>query len=326
MPSLNPERRGVRSRRGGTRNVEIRQLEAFVAVVEYGHFGRAAKAINVSQPTLSKLVRRLEDQLGSPVFLRDTRNVTLSRAGEALLDDARIALDHVSLGVAAARAVAQGLAGEVVVGYSPAVRHTAATVIAAFSHVRPRVEIAHRQEYASWLSRRVERGDLDAAIVVSGHHPPPVEAMPLRDVEVACLVSTRHPLAGLRQVALTELAHHKIASPQPVNRDWQQQLVAEATGGGVALTFGEVHDPLGMAHEMIRARPDLVVVRPREDLEPAYGCIVPIVPAVRLRWDLVWNPDAETELVRALLTVARRIRDRDRWLGGKHVSCREGCE
>jgi DNA-binding transcriptional LysR family regulator len=309
-----PDQRSTRRHRVGPQNVELRQLEAFVAVAEHGHFGRAAKAINVSQPTLSKLVRRLEDQLGTPVFLRDSRNVTLSRAGEALLDDARAALDHVAQGVGKTRAVAQGLAGEVVVGYSPAVRHTAATVIAAFSHLRPRVEIVHRQEYASWLLQHVGRGDIDAAIVVAGHHSPPVEAMPLRDIELACLVSNRHPLARRRQVALTDLAHHQIASPQPVNQDWLQQLAAQAAAAGVALTFGEVHDPMGMAHEMIRARPDLVVVRPREDLEPAYGHIVPIVPAARIRWDLIWNPGAEAELVGPLLSVARSIRDREHWI------------
>ena len=213
MSVTNPDPADRRRRRTVAPGIELRQLEAFVAVADHGHFGRAAKAIHASQPTLSKLVRRLEDQLGTPVFDRDTRNVTLTPAGAALLGGARGALEQVARGVADARAVAQGQAGEVVFGYSPAVRHTAATVVAAFAAARPRVEVAHRQEYAMWLSRRVERGDVDAAIVVSEAHPPSVEAMPLRDVELACMVAAHHPLAERESVTLADLRDHPLASP-----------------------------------------------------------------------------------------------------------------
>jgi DNA-binding transcriptional LysR family regulator len=314
VPPPDPDPADVWRERAGLHAVELRQLAAFVAVADHGHFGRAANAIHVSQPTLSKLVRRLEDQLGTPLFLRDTRNVRLSPAGDALLTDARLALDHVARGIADARAVAEGQSGEVVVGYSPAVRQTASTVLAAFAAARPHVEVAHRQEYAIWLSRRVERGDLDAAIVVAGRHPPTVEAMPLRDVELACMVSAHHPLADRESVAFTELERHAIAAPQPDNPSWREQLDALAVRDGITLTLEPVRDPMGMAHEMVRARPDLVVVRPLEDLEPGYGRILPIVPAVGIRWDLLWNPRSETEVVRVLVSVARSLRDERTWL------------
>jgi hypothetical protein len=71
---------------------------------------------------------------------------------------------------------------------------------------------------------------------------------------------------------------------------------------------------MGMAHAMVRARPDLVVVRPREDLDPGYGRIVPIVPTVSIRWDLLWSSRSETEAVRALVSVARTIRDGRGWV------------
>lgn len=314
MSALTPDPTDRRRRRAVAPGVELRQLEAFVAVAEHGHFGRAAQAIHVSQPTLSKLVRRLEDQLGAPVFLRDTRNVALAPAGEALLAPARRALEQVAQGVADARAVADGQAGEIVFGYSPAIRHTAASLLAAFAGARPRVEVAHRQEYAMWLARRVERGDVDAAIVVAGPHPPGVEAIGLRDVELACMVSARHPLAGREHVTLADLGDHAVASPRPVHPDWLEHLRALAAEAGVALALEAVRDPMGMAHEMVRARPDLVVVRPREDLEPGYARVIPIVPAASIRWELVWSPRAETEPVRALVGVARALRDTRAWL------------
>ena len=223
-------------------------------------------------------------------------------------------LEHVARGVADARAVAQGQAGEVVFGYSPAVRHTAATLLAAFASARPRVEVAHRQEYAMWLSRRVERGDVDAAIVVAEPHPPSVDAMPLRDVELACMVSAHHPLADRESVTLADLGAYPLASPQPIHPGWLDHLHAIAQRAGTALTLESVRDPMGMAHAMVRARPDLVVVRPREDLEPGYGRIVPIAPTVSIRWDLLWSSRSETEAVRALVSVAQTVRDERGWV------------
>jgi DNA-binding transcriptional LysR family regulator len=301
-------------RRATPHGVELRQLEAFVAVAEHGHFGHAAQALHVSQPTVSKLIRRLEEQLGTPVFVRDNRNVMLSEAGAALLADARLALDHVARGVADARAVGAGQSGLVVIGYSPAVRQTAAVVLAAFTASHPRVEVAHRQEYAIWLSRRVERADLDAAIVVSGRHPSALEAMPLRDVELACMVAAGHPLAERDRVSLADLEPHTIAAPQPDNPGWTAQVLAAAAARGVLLSWERVRDPMGMAHEMVRGRPDLVVLRPLEDLEPGYGKILRVAPRVDVRWDLVWNPQAETEVVRGLVAAVRAIRDGRGWV------------
>jgi hypothetical protein len=63
--------------------VELRQLEAFVAVARELHFGRAAHALHLGQPTLSDLVRRLEREVGTALFSRTTRRVALTRAGES---------------------------------------------------------------------------------------------------------------------------------------------------------------------------------------------------------------------------------------------------
>ena len=65
--------------------VELRQLEAFVSVATELHFGRAAERLHVSAPTLSELIRRLERELGTPLFTRTTRRVAMTSAGEELL-------------------------------------------------------------------------------------------------------------------------------------------------------------------------------------------------------------------------------------------------
>jgi DNA-binding transcriptional LysR family regulator len=65
--------------------VELRQLEAFVAVAHELHFGRAADALHLGQPTLSDMIRRLEREVGATLFTRTTRRVARTSAGDELL-------------------------------------------------------------------------------------------------------------------------------------------------------------------------------------------------------------------------------------------------
>ena len=77
-------------------DLETRQLRYFAAVAEEQHFGRAAERLGMAQPPLSRAIRDLERQLGVQLLVRTTRQVTLTTAGESLLDDARRVLDLVA--------------------------------------------------------------------------------------------------------------------------------------------------------------------------------------------------------------------------------------
>ena len=74
---------------GASMDLDLRLVRYFVAVADELHFGRAAKKLHVSQPALSKQIRKLEGQLGAQLLVRDSRHVALTARGEAFLDDAR---------------------------------------------------------------------------------------------------------------------------------------------------------------------------------------------------------------------------------------------
>src|ERR1700691_1327697 len=71
------------------------QIQYFVAVADEGHVGRAANALRVAQPAVSRQIRRLEDELGASLFVRTPRGMALSEAGQVFLGHARAILDDV---------------------------------------------------------------------------------------------------------------------------------------------------------------------------------------------------------------------------------------
>ena len=85
------------------------------------HFGRAAERLHLAAPTLSELIRRLERELGTPLFTRTTRRVALTSAGSELLTRSKSILDEIAAADAAVRRVAGGEAGTVQLGITPPV-------------------------------------------------------------------------------------------------------------------------------------------------------------------------------------------------------------
>src|SRR6201988_58271 len=98
--------------------VELRHLRYFVAVAEMENVSRAALKLHVSQPALSRQIRDLEDEIGFCLLERTAKSVRLTKAGRALLDEARRVLQRADEAVKKARSVATE-PSELHVGYSP---------------------------------------------------------------------------------------------------------------------------------------------------------------------------------------------------------------
>src|SRR5690349_4120895 len=122
--------------------MDLRQLRYVVAVVDEGGFTKAAAALHVAQPSLSQAVRALEAELGVELFHRAARHVTLTSAGEALLEPARQALRDAATAQAAVAQIAGLEGGHLDLVSLPTLAvHPAAALIGRFRRSHPQVSV-----------------------------------------------------------------------------------------------------------------------------------------------------------------------------------------
>ena len=238
--------------------MELRQLQAFVAVATQLHFGRAAEQLNIGQPTLSELVQRLERELGTPLLTRATRPVHLTEAGSEFLLRARALLDDAAEAVTVVQRIGTGQNGTVRLGVTPPaapvlVPHLRATL----AEVAPDVDLVVARLWLPLLEQAVVDGTVDVAITCG--RLPDVEGMSTR---VFCaqplLVGVRpdHPLAGEPAIPLAALA------------DQVRGTTTESLFPAWSLAQQQALQAAGIAPRTVQLdAPDLVAARWMEQLE-----------------------------------------------------------
>jgi DNA-binding transcriptional LysR family regulator len=145
--------------------MELRHLRYFVAVAEAGHFGRAAARLGVAQPPLSVQIRDLEREVGAALFQRTARGAALSEAGAAFLPRAREALAAAAAASLAAREVAAGRAGHIVLGIMHGLALTALPrLLPLFRDACPGVALEVREVDVVTKDRALLDGELGASL------------------------------------------------------------------------------------------------------------------------------------------------------------------
>ena len=275
--------------------MELRQLEAFVAVATELHFGRAAERLHVGTPALSELIRRLERELGTPLFTRTTRRVVLTSAGTELLLRSKVILDEVAAAGAAVRRVAGGDAGTVRLGVTPpAAPVLAPHLIGLFAGEAPQVTVDLRQMWLPSLSGALTAGEIDVAITCG--IPPGGDGL-ATEVFAAeeLLVGLRpgHPLAGRRTVSLADLSGEVLGlAPESLFPAWALAERQALAGAGAAPATVELTgaDLAGMRWSEQEGAGWILLIS-SFTAGHAGTVIRPVRPAVLVPFTLQWNPD-----------------------------------
>lgn len=190
--------------------MDLARVRHFLAVAENLNFTAAARELFMEQPALSRQIKLLEADLGVTLFERNSRRVTLTEAGEALLPFARKALDACEAGENAARGAVGLDAGSMRLGASPqAMAYLLAPYLRRWRSEHPRVRLELVEGGILDLMAMLEEGSLDVAVVTSPVAPG-FEQVPGRPVGLEAVVLPDDPLAAHQQVEVDTLAERAI--------------------------------------------------------------------------------------------------------------------
>ncbi|HDZ78011.1 MAG TPA: hydrogen peroxide-inducible genes activator [Gammaproteobacteria bacterium] len=189
----------------------LTELRYIVAVARERHFGHAAATCFVSQSTLSIGVRKLEDELGMPLFERSRNEVTLTAKGEQIVEQAQRVLEEVDV----IKQMAESGKGPLVGALRIGAIHTIGPylfpgLIPVLHEQAPEMPLLVQENYTANLTILLKQGQLDVIIISYPYEEPGIETLPLYDEPFVVVVPSAHPWAGKRTISREVLSEENI--------------------------------------------------------------------------------------------------------------------
>lgn len=186
--------------------MNLRDLHYIVAVADHAHFGHAAQACNVSQPTLSGQIGKLEQELGVEIFSRVGRTIRPTEAGEQIVAHARRAIAAAQDIVDAARANRDPLSGRLRLGIIPTIApYLMPYVLPLAGEKLPNAPIVLVEDTTGQIVPQVIDGKLDAAIVATQEVAPELLSIDLYDEPFFVAMPANHALVARKEVAASDI-------------------------------------------------------------------------------------------------------------------------
>lgn len=290
--------------------MDVHALRYFVEVARHQNFTRASEALHVTQPAISKMVRALEEELGTPLLLRERRRVSLTEAGRVVLERAQGILDAmqgIELEVGQLSTLQRG---RLRIGMPPIVGVAFfPPILAEFHLAHPNIVLELREEGSHHIEALVLERELDVGAVVLPTDEGVFGTMPFVHDELRAVLHPSHPLARRRSLALRELRETPFVLYRPEfalhghileacrRSGFKPQVASESSHWDFIVAL--VAANLGVA-----LLPDTIC----RQLDPAQVRTVPLVePAIP--WDvaLIWRRDRQLPpATRAWLELSRR--------------------
>src|SRR5438093_8076169 len=186
--------------------MEIHQLRYFVAVADEGSFSRAAAKVRVAQPSLSQQIRKLEAEVGQPLFDRLPRSVVLTEAGRCFIDYARQILASIGDARRCVDELKDEVAGRLAVGAIPTIApYVLPELVVTFQKHYPEVTLDIVEDVTEGIRRRIEAGELDVALASTCQQSPTLRRERLGNEPLLALVPEGHELAKKTEITFDDL-------------------------------------------------------------------------------------------------------------------------
>jgi DNA-binding transcriptional LysR family regulator len=292
--------------------MDLRHLRYFIAVAEELHFTRAAERLGIKQPPLSLQIRQLEQEIGTPLFRRQTRGVELTESGILLLEKARDILRDVEKTKLSVQMRARGETGRIRLGFAGAtyVHRLIPGIIRAYRERYPGVVLSPEQSNTARLLAALQSDEIDIAFV----RPPIVggEGLtldPLIDEPMMIVLPQWHPRARDRSMPLAALAPDTlILFPRAIGPGLHDAIIASCQRAGFSPKLGqEASQTVSIIH-MVAAGFGVSIVPRSLDRIRAEGVVYLGIEgeAPRAPISLAYRRDDRSTVVRNFVGLARR--------------------
>lgn len=185
----------------------LTELRYIVALARERHFGRAAEACFVSQPTLSVAVRKLEDELGVAIFERAGNDLTVTPIGERIVAQAQRALEEADAVKQLAKVGKDQLSGPLRLGAIHTIGPYIFPPLIPLLHRRaPNMPLVIEESFTTLLTGKLKRGELDVIVISLPFDEPGIVTLPLYREPFVVLLPTSHPLTEHETLRASDLA------------------------------------------------------------------------------------------------------------------------
>ena len=189
----------------------LTELRYIVAVARERHFGRAAKACHVSQPTLSVAIKKLEDELGVSIFERGTNEISLSPVGERIVQQAQQTLEAADNIKLVALHGKNQLAGPLRIGAIHTIGpYLYPELIPLLRKAAPEMPLVVEENYTSVLTEKLKQGELDVIVIALPYKEQGIVTQPLYDEPFVVLLPSSHPLTVRKTISSTQLEDENV--------------------------------------------------------------------------------------------------------------------
>lgn len=291
--------------------MELRDIEIFLTLADELHFGRTAERLHVSQARVSQAIAKQERRMGTALFDRTSRQVSLTPVGARLRDDLRQGYELIQSGLALASRSQQPAHGALTLATMGAVGHEMRPVVDAFVARHPACSVEPREFHFSDPLGRLRRGEVDVQVTWLPVEEPDVRVGPRVLTEGRVLaVASDHPLATKEEVSIEVLGDERVFDiGAEVPSSWEQAMLPRRTPAGRPIVRGRdvrtFHEVLTRVAAGDGVTPLNAHVR-RYYTTPGVT-YVPITDVPDTEWVLVWLADRETAEVRAFAETARDL-------------------
>lgn len=214
--------------------MELRHLRYFSVLAEELHFGRAARRLSISQPPLSVAIRQLEESVGARLFERNSKEVRLTHAGEALRISARRLLLQAEEAALEARDVAAGSAGRLRIGFVGAMLYRGLPqALRAFQARHPAVRVTLAELNSGVQIAELLHDRLDLGFVHTSRMPPELQHRLLLSEPFVCCLPSGHALARKRVLAPADLRSQPfVLFSREASPDYHERILSICADAG----------------------------------------------------------------------------------------------